>query len=93
MALLNTQPNFGIPGQAAPLRAYSPGDTFYEALIQSHQGLNEAQSRLLNARLVLLLANHIGDLRILNEALAAARAGLVAGEDRDAAEALSDRRP
>ncbi|MFW9622137.1 MAG: DUF2783 domain-containing protein, partial [Macromonas sp.] len=37
-------------------------DDFYEALIATHQGLSTEQSHALNARLVLLLANHIGDL-------------------------------
>ncbi len=73
---LNTQPNFGIPGQRF-VRAYTPGDDFYEALIDSHRDLSDAQSEQLNARLVLLLANHIGDLRVLREALAAARDGIV----------------
>ena len=72
---LQTQPNFGIPG-ARPLRAFTPGDDFYEMLIESHRGLDDASSRLLNARLILLLANHVGDLRVLREALAAARAGV-----------------
>jgi hypothetical protein len=72
---LNVQPNFGIPGQRF-VRDFTPGDDFYEALIQSHQGLSDEQSQLLNARLVLLLANHIGDLRVLREALAAARQGV-----------------
>jgi hypothetical protein len=72
---LNTQPNFGIPGERFP-RAFSPGDDFYEALINTHRGLSDEQSQLLNARLVLLLANHIGDLRVLREALAAARVGV-----------------
>lgn len=72
---LNTQPNFGTPGQR-PLRAFTPGDDFYEALIETHRGLDDGQSQLVNARLVLLLANHIGDLRVLREALAAARAGI-----------------
>ncbi len=72
MTLLQTQPNFGLPG-TAPLNAYTPGDDFYEALIQTHQGLSDAQSRLVNARLILLLANHIGDLGLLRQALAAAR--------------------
>ncbi|MCY7315574.1 MAG: DUF2783 domain-containing protein [Rubrivivax sp.] len=75
MPLLNTQPNFGTPGQPA-LRAYTPGDDFYQALIDSHRGLGDEASRLVNARLILLLANHIGDLRVLNEALAAARHGI-----------------
>jgi hypothetical protein len=52
------------------------GDDFYEALIRAHQGLSEAESRTLNARLVLILANHVGDLRVLQEALALARRSL-----------------
>lgn len=76
---LNTQAHFGEPGRR-DRHAFSPGDDFYEALIASHRGLSDAQSRLLNARLVLLLANHVGDLRVLREALAAARAGLAPTE-------------
>jgi hypothetical protein len=75
---LNTRPNFGVPGEQ-PLRSFTPGDDFYEMLIETHRGLDDASSRLLNARLILLLANHIGDLRVLREALMAARAG-VAGD-------------
>lgn len=48
-------------------------DDFYEALIDAHRGLDTAQSEALNARLVLLLANHIGSLAVLREALQAAR--------------------
>ncbi len=51
-------------------------DDFYQALIEAHDGLSDAQSELLNAKLVLLLANHIGDGAILAEALAAAREGI-----------------
>ena len=50
-------------------------DDFYEALIAAHDGLTEPESHALNARLVLLLANHIGSLDVLREALAAAKAG------------------
>ncbi len=75
MPLLNTQPHFHTPG-AQPPRAFTPGDDFYEALIEAHRGLSDEDSRLLNARLVLLLANHVGDLGVLREALAAARAGV-----------------
>ena len=57
------------------LRAYTPGDTFYEMLIAAHEGLDDEASHKLNARLVLLLSNHIGDLRVLREALQAARQG------------------
>ena len=52
-------------------------DDFYEALIDTHRDLSTAASHALNARLVLLLANHIGSLAVLREALAAARAGAV----------------
>lgn len=48
-------------------------DDFYEALLGMHVGLNDEQSELLNAKLILLLANHIGDRDILAEALAMAR--------------------
>ncbi|NML30998.1 DUF2783 domain-containing protein [Paraburkholderia antibiotica] len=50
-------------------------DAFYEHLIDTHNGLVDADSHALNARLVLLLANHIGDMTVLAEALAKARAG------------------
>lgn len=48
-------------------------DAFYEALIDTHRDLAEAQSHALNARLVLLLANHIGSQDVLLQALQAAR--------------------
>jgi hypothetical protein len=51
-------------------------DDFYEALIDAHRGLTEQQSTTLNAKLILLLANHIGDLAVLREALAHARSGV-----------------
>ena len=53
-------------------------DEFYEALIDSHRGLSTAQSHALNARLVLLLANHVGALDVLKQAMSAARDGLPA---------------
>ncbi len=51
-------------------------DDFYEALIDTHRDLSEEQSQIVNAKLILLLANHIGDLAVLREAMAAARAGV-----------------
>ena len=59
--MLITEPNLDAP------------DDFYEALIEAHRELSTADSHALNARLVLLLANHIGDLDVLKEALQAAR--------------------
>jgi len=48
-------------------------DDFYETLLEMHQGLSDEQSELVNARLLLLLANHIGDMVVLREAMRAAR--------------------
>jgi len=53
---------------------FEAADDFYEALIDAHRDLPAAQSHALNAKLVLLLANHVGDTQTLHEALAAARA-------------------
>jgi hypothetical protein len=50
-------------------------DDFYDALIEAHRDLSEEQSSMLNAKLILLLANHIGDLDVIREALELARAG------------------
>jgi uncharacterized protein DUF2783 len=69
---LNTDSNFFTPGKRY-FRAYSPGDDFYEALIDTHRDLTAEQSEMVNARLVLLLANHIGDISVLREAMKIAR--------------------
>lgn len=44
-------------------------DVFYEALIETHRDLSPEQSHQVNAKLVLLLANHIGDLEVLKDAM------------------------
>ncbi len=69
---LNTDPNFHEPGRRF-FRDFSPGDEFYEHLIEAHNGLSDEQSEAPNARLILLLANHIGDLKVLRDALQLAR--------------------
>jgi len=51
-------------------------DDFYEALIDTHRDLTLEQSQVVNAKLILLLANHIGDLDVLRDALKRARDGL-----------------
>jgi hypothetical protein len=57
-------------------------DDFYEALIESHRGLSSEQSNMLNAKLILLLANQVGDFDVLRMAIAKARDGIEpAGED------------
>jgi hypothetical protein len=75
MSALATQPNLHTPGQRHR-HAYTPGDDFYDALIAAHRGLSDEQSELLQARLLLLLANHIGDLDVLREAITLARKGV-----------------
>ena len=64
MTALRTDPNI------------TDADTFYAELIELHRGLSEEQSRLLNARLILLLANHVGDIEALRAAMAIAREGI-----------------
>ena len=49
------------------------GDDFYEKLLNAHEGLSKEQSDALNARLILVLSNHIGDIDILEQALDAAK--------------------
>ena len=51
-------------------------DEFYELLVGAHQGLTQAQSAALNSRLILLLADRVGELAALRRCLDAARAGI-----------------
>ncbi|NYT58983.1 DUF2783 domain-containing protein [Alcaligenaceae bacterium] len=62
MSQLNTQSQFPSP------------DDFYERLIAAHHDLSLEQSHAMNAALVLLLSNHIGDLDVVSQALSQARA-------------------
>ena len=68
---MKTQPNIAEP------------DAFYAALVSAHGGLSEADSHDLNARLVLLLANQVGEADVLLQCISAARAGIA--EDLGAA--------
>lgn len=54
----------------------SAPDDFYEALIDAHHELDDEQSKMLNAQLILLLSNHVGDLAVLRQALSIARANV-----------------
>ena len=60
--MLTTAPNLPRPDEA------------YARLIAAHDGLTEAESHAMNARLILILMNHIGDDAVLADALRAARA-------------------
>lgn len=59
---LNTKPNIAA------------ADDFYQQLIDLHRDLSAEESRDVNARLILLLANHIGDNDVLRQAMEIARA-------------------
>lgn len=48
-------------------------DALYEALVRAHEGLSPDDSAALNARLILILMNQIGDARVIAQAIAAAR--------------------
>ena len=52
-------------------------DDFYEALIETHRGLTREQSELVNCKLILLLANHVGDANVLGDAMRRARDGVL----------------
>ena len=73
--LLNTDPNIQAP------------DDFYQELVDMHRDLSAQQSALVNAKLILLLANHVGDAAVLREAMRAAR------QDIAPVEADETRRP
>jgi hypothetical protein len=62
--MLNIEPNISRP------------DDFYERLIDTHRDLTRDESEQVNCKLVLLLANHIGDPDVLNDALRRARHGV-----------------
>lgn len=66
MSQLNTQSNFNVP------------DAFYERLISAHRDLTTNESNAINAALVLLLSNHIGDLNVISQALDEARRSVMA---------------
>lgn len=74
--LLNTEPNISSP------------DDFYQEVVDMHRGLSEQQSALVNAKLILLLANHIGDLSVLRQAMRAAREDVAPGLEGGGASAV-----
>lgn len=57
MSTLRTSPNIARP------------DDVYARLLELHRGLSDDESMRVNARLVLLLANHIGDMEVLEQAM------------------------
>jgi hypothetical protein len=70
MTVLSTQSNFSDP------------DAAYRMIVEAHRGINDAQSADLDAALVLILANHIGDLGVLREAIALAQRRMLASDQQ-----------
>jgi hypothetical protein len=67
---LSTSSNFAKP------------DDSFRMIVEAHRGLSDAQSADLDAALVLVLANHIGDLEVLREAIELAKRRLVDGSQQ-----------
>ena len=67
---LSTESNFTKPDDA------------FRAVVEAHRGLSEAQSADLDAALVLILANHIGDIGVLREAIELAKRRMVTAEQQ-----------
>ena len=65
--------------QSTRARGLDAPDDFYETLIEIHAELDDEQSQLVNARLILLLADIIGDNAVLNQAMEQATDGIPAG--------------
>jgi hypothetical protein len=69
--VLSTKSNFSDP------------DAAYRLIVEAHRGLSDEQSASLDAALVLILANHIGDLDLLREAMALAKRRVVSEGQRE----------
>ena len=67
---LSTQSNFADP------------DAAYRLIVEAHRGISDAQSADLDAALVLILANHIGDIDVLHEAIMLARRRTIDGQQQ-----------
>ena len=77
MSRLRTEPNLDDP------------DGFYEELLSLHEGRSKAESDAINARLVLILANHVGDRQVLREAFRAAGSPTGGGDESGAARGIA----
>ncbi|MBR0850889.1 DUF2783 domain-containing protein [Bradyrhizobium diazoefficiens] len=67
---LSTASNFARPDDA------------FRAVVEAHRGLTEEQSADFDAALVLILANHIGDIEVLREAIALAKRRMIDGQQQ-----------
>ena len=67
---LSTSSNFARPDDA------------FRAIVEAHRGLTDEQSADLDAALVLILANHIGDIDVLSEAIALASRRMITADQQ-----------
>ncbi|QDP22762.1 DUF2783 domain-containing protein [Bradyrhizobium cosmicum] len=67
---LSTNSNFARPDDA------------FRAIVEAHRGLTDEQSADFDAALVLILANHIGDLDVLREAIGLAKRRMIVGQQQ-----------
>lgn len=65
-------------------RRFADPDSAYRALIDAHRGLSDEDSAVLNTRLVLLLANHIGDAQVVAQAIELAKSAKAIAENQSA---------
>ena len=56
---------------------FQDADAFYEQLLNAHLGLSREESEMLNARLILVMANQLGSTALLRACIDAAKAGPV----------------
>jgi hypothetical protein len=81
MTRLRTEPNLDDP------------DGFYEELLSLHEGRSTAESDSINARLILILANHIGDRGVLREAFQVAKSPTQDGDERRSERTQTEKGP
>jgi hypothetical protein len=67
-----------MTGTSLCLEPAADPDAIYQILVDAHDALDTEQSRIMETRLILLLANHIGDPEVIAQAVVAARATLAA---------------
>lgn len=70
-----------MPGKLKTEPRLARPDDVYNAIVEAHQGLGEEQSRRLSAKLILMLANHIGDDAVVEEAVRLALANMAVNQD------------
>jgi hypothetical protein len=65
-----------MTGTSLRLEPAADPDAIYQVLVDAHDALDAERSRIMETRLILLLANHIGDPEVIAQAVVAARATL-----------------